>query len=218
MNERGDEDADNLGYVHRFPDLLKRWDDVDGDRGTWCMGVCIHVPRVEGQMAVDRFFGWQHVQGPGWLSSDLTVKVGSSRCRSKATQELVFSLFSVRATEPTPRASVLHLQHTSPTLTDACFSRRYLPYLPYPRYEKMKRRLLRVEMERRRSEHMRKERERGGKTADELRAASSRSRLARAGFRRPPAERRASIMHIGGGEVSRLDHGPWFLCRPLYDH
>ncbi|CAN0337029.1 unnamed protein product, partial [Discosporangium mesarthrocarpum] len=23
------------GYVYRFPDLLKRWDDVDGDRGTW---------------------------------------------------------------------------------------------------------------------------------------------------------------------------------------
>lgn len=67
----------------------------------------------------------------------------------------------------------------------------------------MKRRLLRVEMERRRSEDMRKERERGGgKTMDELRAASSRSRLARAGFRRPPLERRASIMHIGGCDVS----------------
>lgn len=37
VNERGDGDADNLGYVHRFPDLLKRWDDVDGDRGTWCV-------------------------------------------------------------------------------------------------------------------------------------------------------------------------------------
>jgi hypothetical protein len=21
--------------VYRFPDLLKRWDDVDGERGTW---------------------------------------------------------------------------------------------------------------------------------------------------------------------------------------
>lgn len=29
------DDTDKLGYVHRFPDLLKRWDDVDGDRGTW---------------------------------------------------------------------------------------------------------------------------------------------------------------------------------------
>ncbi|CAM9659452.1 unnamed protein product, partial [Ectocarpus fasciculatus] len=101
VNGRGvDDDTDNLGYVHRFPDLLKRWDDVDGDRGTW--------------------------------------------------------------------------------------------------YEKMKRRLLRVEMERRRSEDMRKERERTGKTADDIRAASSRSRLAHAGFRRPP-ERMASIMHFGGG-------------------
>ena len=27
--------TDSIGYVHRFPDLLKRWDDVDGDRGTW---------------------------------------------------------------------------------------------------------------------------------------------------------------------------------------
>lgn len=26
---------DNVGYLYRFPDLLKRWDDVDGDRGTW---------------------------------------------------------------------------------------------------------------------------------------------------------------------------------------
>lgn len=24
-----------VGYLYRFPDLLKRWDDVDGDRGTW---------------------------------------------------------------------------------------------------------------------------------------------------------------------------------------
>lgn len=30
-----EDDTNNLGYVHRFPDLLKRWDDVDGDRGTW---------------------------------------------------------------------------------------------------------------------------------------------------------------------------------------
>lgn len=68
----------------------------------------------------------------------------------------------------------------------------------------MKRRLLRVEMERRRAEDTRKERERGGgKTMEELRAASSRSRLARAGFRRPPVERRASIMHIGGCDVSQ---------------
>ncbi|CAM9267867.1 unnamed protein product [Ectocarpus sp. 8 AP-2014] len=103
VNGRGtDDDTDNLGYVHRFPDLLKRWDDVDGDRGTW--------------------------------------------------------------------------------------------------YEKMKRRLLRVEMERRRSEDMRRERERTGKTADDIRAASSRSRLAHAGFRRPP-ERMASIMRVGGGGV-----------------
>ncbi|CAM9709886.1 unnamed protein product [Scytosiphon promiscuus] len=103
VNERNnaDDDANSLGYVHRFPDLLKRWDDVDGDRGTW--------------------------------------------------------------------------------------------------YEKMKRRLLRVESERRRAEDARKERERsGGKTAEELRAASSRSRLARAGFRRPFFDRRASIMHVGG--------------------
>lgn len=36
VNERcEDGDLNNLGYVHRFPDLLKRWDDVDGDRGTW---------------------------------------------------------------------------------------------------------------------------------------------------------------------------------------
>lgn len=50
----------------------------------------------------------------------------------------------------------------------------------------MKRRLLRVEMERR------KEKE-GGKTAHEVRAAASRARLARAGFWRP------SIMRVGGG-------------------
>ena len=63
----------------------------------------------------------------------------------------------------------------------------------------MKRRLLKVEMERRRSEDMRKQREKGGKTADEVRAAASHSRLARAGYRR-----RFSIMHVGGGaaEVS----------------
>lgn len=37
VHEKGadDDDTNNLGYVHRFPDLLKRWDDVDGDRGTW---------------------------------------------------------------------------------------------------------------------------------------------------------------------------------------
>ena len=36
-SERGVEGGatDRVGYVHRFPDLLKRWDDVDGDRGTW---------------------------------------------------------------------------------------------------------------------------------------------------------------------------------------
>ena len=86
----------------------------------------------------------------------------------------------------------------------------------------MKRRLLRVEMERRRSEDMRRERERsGGKTADELRAASSRSRLARAGFRRPPVERRASIMHIGGCDVSRessLLGGVFIFCGRLSVH
>lgn len=62
----------------------------------------------------------------------------------------------------------------------------------------MKRRLLRVEMDRRRYEDMRKDSEKFGKTAEESRAASSRNRLARAGFRRP-LDRRASIMHIGGG-------------------
>lgn len=61
----------------------------------------------------------------------------------------------------------------------------------------MKRRLLRVEMDRRRSEDMRKDSEKFGKAAEESRAASSRNRLARAGFRRP-LDRRASIMHIGG--------------------
>lgn len=36
VHEKGmDDETDNVGYVHRFPDLLKRWDDVDGDRGTW---------------------------------------------------------------------------------------------------------------------------------------------------------------------------------------
>lgn len=69
----------------------------------------------------------------------------------------------------------------------------FAPSNPF-RYEKMKRRLLRVEMERRQSEDMRLLRERGGKTADEVRAAASRARLARAGYGRP-----SSIMHIGGG-------------------
>lgn len=50
----------------------------------------------------------------------------------------------------------------------------------------MKRRLLRMEMERRKEKD-------GGKTAHEVRAAASRARLARAGFWRP------SIMRIGGG-------------------
>lgn len=108
-------------------------------------------------------------------------------------------------------AHILHPRSTPPccftsmvcTLITPSFAN--LPPLISSRYEKMKRRLLRVEMERRRSEDMRKERERsGGKTMDELRAASSRSRLARAGFRRPPVERRSSIMHIGGVDVSRL--------------
>lgn len=30
-----DGDEKGPGYVYRFPDLLKRWDDVDGDRNTW---------------------------------------------------------------------------------------------------------------------------------------------------------------------------------------
>lgn len=78
----------------------------------------------------------------------------------------------------------------------------------------MKRRLLRVEMERRRSEDMRKDNtEKFGKTAEELRAASSRNRLARAGFRRV-LERRASIMHIGGGaaDVSMTNLSTAYLC------
>lgn len=68
----------------------------------------------------------------------------------------------------------------------------------------MKRRLLRVEMERRRSEDMRKERGRTGKTAEDIRAASSRSRLAHAGFRRSP-ERVASIMLLGGGGFGEVN-------------
>lgn len=53
----------------------------------------------------------------------------------------------------------------------------------------MKRRLLRVETERRQSEDMRKQR-------GEVRVAASRSWLVRAGFRRRP-----SIMHVGEGAV-----------------
>ncbi|CAM9948769.1 unnamed protein product, partial [Laminaria digitata] len=89
--------TDSIGYVHRFPDLLKRWDDVDGDRGTW--------------------------------------------------------------------------------------------------YEAMKRRLLKLEMDRRNEE-----KNRAMRASQEAQSAAAGARLARAGFRRHG--RRASIMHVGGPDVS----------------
>ncbi|CAM9642852.1 unnamed protein product [Ascophyllum nodosum] len=41
--------TDRVGYVHRFPDLLKRWDDVDGDRGTWYEVMKRRMVRVEAE-------------------------------------------------------------------------------------------------------------------------------------------------------------------------
>jgi hypothetical protein len=34
-DEEGGDCGRGTGYIYRFPDLLKRWDDVDGERGTW---------------------------------------------------------------------------------------------------------------------------------------------------------------------------------------
>ncbi|CAM9642783.1 unnamed protein product [Ascophyllum nodosum] len=50
-SERGVEGGatDRVGYVHRFPDLLKRWDDVDGDRGTWYEVMKRRMVRVEAE-------------------------------------------------------------------------------------------------------------------------------------------------------------------------
>ena len=67
------------------------------------------------------------------------------------------------------------------------------------RYETMKRRLLKLEMERRLEEKQ----NRSMKAAQEAQSASAGARLARAGFRR--FGRRASIMHVAGSmDVSCL--------------
>lgn len=125
---------------------------------------------------------WLSLPGPCTCCTAVPTPLKSlNRFRRRTIQALKLSTWNVKAH---PSGTLPHQDLLQPPSTVTINSSRY---------EKMKRRLLKVEMERRHSEDMRKQREKGGKTADEVRAAASRSRLARAGYRGL-----SSIMHVGG--------------------